>query len=293
VPSTQRKLAFVLAATDQGTFIVNRYDFNTNDHGSYGVGGALLHEACYDPDTAAMGMRLLDWRRETRGDGVIAIDCGANIGVFTVSWARHMTGWGAALGIEAQERVFYALAGNIALANCANAQAMFAAAGAEPGEIRIPALDYAAQSSFGSLSLRPGPHAEDIGQPLAYDGAATAPVRVVTIDQMAPPRLDLLKIDVEGMELEVLRGARRTIERFRPAMIVEAIKVDRDALAAFLDEIGYVFFAIDMDVLAVHADDPIRDRIRTRVAPPPEAPIPEAPIAGAADDGAGGGAAKA
>jgi FkbM family methyltransferase len=51
----------------------------------------------------------------------VAIDCGANIGTHTIEWAKKMTGWGAVIGIEAQERIFYALAGNIAINNCFNA----------------------------------------------------------------------------------------------------------------------------------------------------------------------------
>src|SRR5260370_16749261 len=38
----------------------------------------------------------------------------------TIEWAKRMTGWGSVLAIEAQERIYYALAGNIALNNCFN-----------------------------------------------------------------------------------------------------------------------------------------------------------------------------
>ena len=45
---------------------------------------------------------------------------GANIGVHTVEWARHMYGWGNVIAIEAQERLYYSLCGNISLNNCLN-----------------------------------------------------------------------------------------------------------------------------------------------------------------------------
>jgi FkbM family methyltransferase len=44
----------------------------------------------------------------------VAVDVGANVGAFTVLWGRHMMGWGSVHAFECQERIFYALAGNIA-----------------------------------------------------------------------------------------------------------------------------------------------------------------------------------
>jgi FkbM family methyltransferase len=77
---------------------------------------------------------LLTLRRQYYGDGVVAIDCGANIGVFTLEWARAMTGWGSVIAVEAQERIYYALAGNIAINNCFNARAVLAAVADKPGK---------------------------------------------------------------------------------------------------------------------------------------------------------------
>src|SRR5262249_49779677 len=51
----------------------------------------------------------------------------------------------------------------------------------------------------------------------------------------------LIKIDVEGMEREVLAGAAETIRRCRPFLYVEDERRDRsEALGAFLHELGYV-----------------------------------------------------
>jgi FkbM family methyltransferase len=44
----------------------------------------------------------------------VAVDVGANVGAFTVLWGRHIMGWGFVHAFECQERIFYALAGNIA-----------------------------------------------------------------------------------------------------------------------------------------------------------------------------------
>jgi FkbM family methyltransferase len=95
---------------------------------------------------------LLELRPNHNGDGVVAIDCGANIGVHTVEWAIAMTGWGSVVSIEAQERIYYALVGNIAINNCFNAIAMHGAVSVEAGNMKIPMPNYTAASSFGSLN---------------------------------------------------------------------------------------------------------------------------------------------
>ncbi len=48
-------------------------------------------------------------------------------------------------------------------------------------------------------------------------------VQMVTLDQLKLPRLDLLKLDVEGAELLALRGGERTVREFKPVIIVEVI----------------------------------------------------------------------
>jgi FkbM family methyltransferase len=125
------------------------------------------------------------------------IDCGANIGVHTVECAIEMTGWGSVLAIEAQERVYYALAGNIALNNCFNARALHAAVAAQDGTMRVPVPDYLSPASFGSLELRPQTN-EFIGQKIDYSPGAMQEIRCLKLDSLALPRVDLVKIDVEG-----------------------------------------------------------------------------------------------
>src|SRR5262245_18223047 len=100
--SVGRKLAFVLASSNHGTMIVNRFDYRMVDalHG-FGVGLEILETAQFDPLEVNMAVELLGLRRKYHGDGVVALDCGANIGVHTVEWAKAMTSWGSALAVEA------------------------------------------------------------------------------------------------------------------------------------------------------------------------------------------------
>ena len=250
-----RPIAFVLASTDHGTMIVNRNDYQMADqtHG-YGVGFEILNLSAFDRPGVSVGTKLLQLRRKHFGDGVVAIDCGANIGVMTVEWAREMTGWGEVFAIEAQERVCYALAGNIAINNCFNAHAIYGAVGASCDRMTIPQLDPTCPASFGSLELKELESPEWIGQP--RDGLPPVTISCIMLDYLKFSRVDLIKIDVEGMETEVLIGAADIIAKHRPMMIVEYIKGEA-AVRSALTTLGYkVMVAGGGNFVAVHESDP-------------------------------------
>jgi len=260
----RRKIAFVLAASDHGTMIVNRLDYRMVDQRSgFGVGFQILEAATFDPQEVDMALSLLELRRKYFGDGVVAIDCGANIGVHTIEWAKRMNGWGQVVAIEAQERVFYALAGNIAINNCFNARAMHAAVAAKDGTMKIPNPDYLSPGSFGSLELRQREAGEFIGQPIDYSEENAATIRALALDSLQLARIDLIKIDVEGMELEAIDGAATSLERSRPILIVESIKTDKAKLREILEGLGYQLFPMGLNVLAIHASDKSVTHVKT------------------------------
>lgn len=260
----KRPVAYVLAATNHGSMIVNRNDQAQSGQTVYGVGCQLLLQSAFDPEEVDLALGLLGLRRANFGPGVVAIDGGANIGVHTLEWARHMHGWGRVLAFEAQEYVFYALAGNLALNNCWNASARWSALGEREGFIDVPEPDYLRAGSFGSLEIRQRQQTEFIGQEISYDAEDCVRTPMVSIDSLDLQRLDFLKLDVEGMELEVLRGARATLERCKPIVMAEVIKSDQGALLQFLQAAGYqvITEGMGLNLLAFHESDPSRLQIR-------------------------------
>ena len=272
----KRPTAFVVAACQNGMMIVNRNDHHTmpilskgeikpwytpNESGQmgYGIGHELLNTSEFSMDDVNLIKHLLDRRREQFGDGVVAIDAGANIGTHTIEWARHMTGWGTVTAFEAQEVVFYALAGNIVLNNCLNAKARFMALGSCESTVRVPKPNYFKPASFGSLELIDSDNNEDIGQEISRKHSDCDIVPVHSIDEICKDskRLDLLKIDVEGMELGVLIGAKNTLINLKPIIFMETIKSDKEAIVERLKNLDYKIFERGINMLAIHKDDPI------------------------------------
>lgn len=139
--------------------------------------------------------------------GRTVLDVGANIGPHTVGLSRLVGSAGAVHAFEPQRLIFQLLCANVALNSCTNVFTHQAAVGAVSETLLVPWLDPAEPHNFGGLSLlgsRPG-----------------EPVPVITIDSLGLPDCQFIKLDVEGMETEALRGAVATIARLRPILYVE------------------------------------------------------------------------
>lgn len=249
-----KKIANVLVSCNHGIMIVNRFDYNhREDIGDYGIGYSILNQSAFEPDDVKLTLEILSNRRREFGDGVVALDIGANIGTHTVEWAKFMNGWGSVLAFEAQERVFYSLVGNIAINNCFNARGEYKAIGKEPGTIKIPQPDYFTPSSFGSFEIQQRPTNEFIGQSIDFSEDKLVEVQMVSIDALNLNRVDFIKIDIEGMEMDALEGSVNTIKKFKPILFIEKIKSDEVVLKTWLEEMGYQVSVVDINFLAVPA----------------------------------------
>lgn len=154
--------------------------------------------------------------------GMAVVEVGANIGAHTVELSRMAGSRGFVWAFEPQRIPFQTLCANLALNQCVNVDARQAAIGSAEGTIQVPNLDPRESHNFGGVEL---------GEFQGGDAIA-----LLTLDSLALPACHFLKVDVEGMELDVLRGGAAIISRFRPMLYVEN---DRPAKSAAL--IGYLF----------------------------------------------------
>jgi FkbM family methyltransferase len=139
--------------------------------------------------------------------GDVAVDVGANIGAHTIPLAKMVGPTGRVHAFEPQARMFELLTENVGLNVLGNVEARQAALGAAPGTAKVPPIDYETLGNFGGV---------------AVNGADGDDVPLVTIDSLELPSVRLIKIDVEGMEVDVLQGAAATIARHGPILYCEA-----------------------------------------------------------------------
>jgi FkbM family methyltransferase len=158
--------------------------------------------------------------------GDTVLDVGANIGAHTLFFAKSVGPAGVVLAFEPQRVPFQTLCANMALNGLINVICHHTAIGDRNGTIAVPCLDYEQAHNYGGVEL--------VGD---LQGEAV-PLR--TIDDFGLTRCNLIKVDVEGMEEAVLRGARDTIRRLKPVLYVENDRKEKSAqLISYIGSLGY------------------------------------------------------
>jgi FkbM family methyltransferase len=158
--------------------------------------------------------------------GNLVLDVGANFGTHTVFFAEAVGLEGAVIAFEPQRIVFQSLCANVALNSILNTYTYNVAVGETEGFIMVPPINYSTANNIGGFSLGTFSHGET--------------VKVITIDSLVLPKCHLIKIDVQGMELQVLKGAVTTINQFKPFLYVENDQPEKsDDLIRYIHSLGY------------------------------------------------------
>jgi FkbM family methyltransferase len=170
----------------------------------------------------------------------VVVDAGANAGLVAVPIAQTIRPRGGIVyAFEVQRMMFYALCGTVVLNDLDNLFVYQTGLGAARGSFTAPVPNYGMPQDFGLFSLTDG------NQALAVAPDRKETVDVVPVDELKLPRLDFLKIDVEGMEIQVLAGARQTLANFRPWCWIEYWKVKIDDIKAQFAGLPYRFHIMD------------------------------------------------
>ncbi len=182
------------------------------------------------------------FRNLLKPDGVV-IEVGAHLGLHTVPLAKIVSS-GEVICFEPQRPIFNILCGNLALNNLLNVHAHRLAVDEATETITIESTNYDTPWNYGGFSLSTGFSGFNAGGHDFPGDLKSESVEVVALDRFSATaglsRLDLLKVDAEGSELAVLRGADRLIARTRPTLFVENNDpAHGDDLIAHVRSLGY------------------------------------------------------
>jgi FkbM family methyltransferase len=178
--------------------------------------------------------------------GGVVYDLGANVGYYTLLSSVLAGARGRVFAFEPLPRNLEYLKRHLSLNRIENAAVIEAAVADRSGRVRF---EEDASTSKGRIGAQGALEVRSI----ALDD---------WIDEGKLPQPDLLKIDIEGAELQALQGARKALARSHPAIFLSTHsgKVHEDCLS-FLDSLGYRTIPIDgkplersRDVLATFSD---------------------------------------
>lgn len=169
------------------------------------------------------------------GDTVLEI--GANMGSHTLALAKHVGNEGKVIAIEAQRLMFQSVCANIAMNSLQNVHAYNIAIGEQEGILKVSELDPQMNQNFGGYRPK-----ENTGE---------TEVALRTVDSLKIDKCKLIKMDIEGMELEALKGAKETLSRLQPVLFFESHGEEVKSIADFLKDFGYTIYDFAL------ADDPM------------------------------------
>jgi FkbM family methyltransferase len=225
-PTIYKKPTIAMKPTKYGLMA-----FNPND---IYVGRSIDQLGEYCPGELELMTQMLQ-------PGACVIDVGANLGALTVPLAKHVGPSGYVVAIEPQPHAFYTLCANTVLNELHNVRAVHAVAVGPDADTSspewIPMLDPSQPQNFGGYAVS-----------MWGEGRkklSGMPVRRVRLSELGLSRMDLIKLDIEGMEQEVLAdlaNCKQFIES-RPVLYVENNQEGKQVpLLEYIIGLGYKCF---------------------------------------------------
>ena len=208
----------VEATTDVGSMLLPAYDRYLTP--------SLVSSGSWEPDQA-------DFVRSQLKPGQTVIDIGAHVGFYTLLAASAVGRTGRVLAVEVSPANYPVLCANIARNKCPNVLPLNVAASDHTGTVELTLSE---ENSGGSRAYR----LDDVEPNLT--------VPCVALDELLGPDapIDLVKVDIEGMDHLALGGLRRTLERWKPIVVteffpewIEYLGKDARAVLADYESLGY------------------------------------------------------
>ena len=181
-----------------GIFYVYKYD----NH----IASTFREGGWYEQGVISSAMRYVK-------DGDIVVDAGANMGTHTIPYAQRVGPKGKVYAFEIQTPIFEVLKMNVAKHNLKNVELFRKALGhVDDAEVEVDTIienikkiKYGNKLNYGAARL----------------GTGGEKVKMMTLDSLNLKRLDFIKTDIEGAEPLFFYGARETIKRCRPVILLE------------------------------------------------------------------------
>jgi FkbM family methyltransferase len=216
-------LTKIIDSSGFNAVIKGKYGYYTYNKNDIFIGKSLEYYGEYSDFEVKLFEQICE-------EGDIVIEVGANIGAHTLPLSQFVGKQGLVYAFEPQRIIFQTLCANLAINSISNVICHPYAVAAEEGFFLVPRFDYNEENNYGGIEISKYSRGEK--------------VRVVKLDDFIHPlKLTLLKIDVEGMEYEVINGAKNIIERCKPILYVENDRKEKSSdLISLIRSLNYKMY---------------------------------------------------
>lgn len=142
----------------------------------------------------------------------IVVDAGANIGLFTVLAAKKLNNTGKVIAIEPDNDNYNILKENIKINNLTNVEVVKKGLWSEKKQLQF------------NIGVRPGEHSLFENEQMSGKKIS---IECDTLDNILEEfdikQLDFMKMDIEGAEIEALKGCSNILDNYKPKLVIEAL----------------------------------------------------------------------
>jgi len=174
--------------------------------GDLGISSELLMFQIHEPLTTKLLSRELK-------KGMTCLDVGGNIGYYTMLESKIVGDNGKVIAIEPSPPNFKYLKKNLDMQESSNVKAYNFAAGDKDGEVNF--LVY--KESNGSFTIPDGEKTDLPGDIIRVPSKQLDSF----LDEISIDKVDFVRMDVEGYESHIIKGMKKTIEKFKPMFQIE------------------------------------------------------------------------
>ncbi len=177
--------------------------------------------------------------------GDCVIDVGAFIGTHSVALGKLVGPSGEVFSFEPRPEIYAILVKNVHNNTPDVVKTYNLGLAEKDGVLTTHSIDTNIDMNYGGLTIREGD--EYVASKINNT------VNLKALDSLSLPKISFIKVDVEGMEQDVLNGGDNLIARDRPKIYIECNNLDKSAFAlSFCDRyeyraFGYVFNAFNED----------------------------------------------
>jgi len=211
-----------------------------------GVSADILRTGYFEPKQIALLTDLTNYLL-SRQKNITIYDVGANIGTHTLALARISPTRVRVRSFEVQSKIFYMLCGTVAINGLGNVDCHNVAVGERNMEmINLNLPNYSEEYNYGSYEVDDIEKSDNQNMVKMHNEN----ICMITLDSFKES-VDLLKIDVEGMEQKVLDGSVNIFSKSSPICFIELFKSDSDNLISFFKSKNYIGYSTQQDLLAI------------------------------------------